>query len=171
MLRSALVVLLAAPLAASIKPAPSVDPPSSFEPGAPRGVVGLSHEGARVKACKLDASNPDKKKCNEARASNDASVSIVLHPVGERRIAGPDPRKPVNVSVARQAKQLELQVGEWELEWPSHPKRERFEVADGSQFSVKLTTTQGRCRLQKNECSLVADSISRKVEIPSERRR
>jgi hypothetical protein len=171
MLRSAFAILLAAPLVAGIKPAPSVDPPSSFEPDDPRGVVALTHEGARVKACKLDASKPEKKKCNETRANVEGSVSIVLRPVGERRIAGPDPRKPVSVSVARQAKQLELQVGDWELEWSGYAKRERFEVADGSEFAVKLATTQGRCRLQKNECSLVADSISRKIEIPSERRR
>jgi hypothetical protein len=124
-----------------------------------------------VKACTLDASKPDKKKCTETRASAEASTSIVLHPTGKRRIAGPDPRTPVTVSCGRQKNEVELAVGTWELEWPGYAKRDRFEVEEGVAFGIKLSTAQGRCRLQKNECQLVADAISRKVEIPADRRR
>jgi hypothetical protein len=170
MLRSALAVLLAAPLVAAIKPAPSVDPPSSLEPPGPRGTVALSHDGSRVKSCTLDT-KAEKQKCTETRAALESATSIVLHPAGKRSVAGPDPRKPVSLSCGRQKKEVELEVGIWELEWPGHAKRERFEVEDGLEFGIKLSTTQGRCRLQKNECSLVADAISRKVEIPAERRR
>ena len=170
MLRSAIALLVAGPLLAGVRPAPSVDPPSSLEPGAPRGVVGLSHDRVRIKACTLDTSKPDKK-CNETRASAEATASVTLHPVGRRRIAGPDPRKPVTVSVGRQSKSLELDVGVWELEWPGHAKRDRFEVDEGVEFAVKLSSVQGRCRLEKNECTLDAGAISRKVEIPAERRR
>ena len=155
MLRFAFAAVMVAPMLLA-------DPPSSLEPSDARGTVALSHQERRVVSCKAE-----KKGCADSREKLGGTASIALHPIVNPDLTKPDPRKSVTLTLGAQPKSLELRVGTWELEWPGHAKRRRFQVVEGAALPIRLSTTRGECRRTGTRCTLRSDAVTRRIEVGS----
>ncbi len=145
------------------------EPPSSLEPGAPRGEVTFSHVRERVTAC-----TPKGLVCAADKRAADSRTSIHLVPVASPHLAGEDKRVPVDVAFPATGgtpQEIELGAGTWELEWKDAGRRARFEVVDGDELAVRLSTQNGTCVRQKQECLLRASHTLRHVKLPKDRQR
>ena len=181
MLRRTIAVLIATvPLYASTSPLalesakPEGDPPSSLEPGAPRGKVRVTHRNRKIRSCYLHKKKSGKLRCRSRREDAPSGATVAIHPVNADGVSEDDGRAPVTVDfpndAGRQQKWLELAVGDWEVRWGPKPYK-RFRVSDGDEFKVWFRTVTGKCVLGKKtrECTLSPSDRSQRVVIQSGR--
>ncbi len=117
------------------------DPPSSLEPGAPRGKIRFFHVHKKAVACSF-AKKADKPTCKASRELADSATTLKLRPVSDSRaINGGDKRQTVTLALpgqhARVEKRIELGVGDWEVEWP---------IGRSTSASAWSTATSTTCR-------------------------
>ncbi|MBK7584617.1 MAG: hypothetical protein IPI67_31070 [Myxococcales bacterium] len=163
-----LAAIVAVPLAAAAGQAP----PNSFD-SVRRGKVNLSHQALRITACVAKVEQ-QKTTCVPTADTTDSSTTITLRPVSQGDVASKDKREPREVSLSKDAnavEKLELGVGVWELDWPARNQKDRFFVAEGDEFAVKLHTQVGACTKTKDECRLKTDQTKLEVKIPKRCRR
>jgi hypothetical protein len=150
------------------------DPPSSLDPGAPRGRIHFTHAHDRVVACR-EQRKDGALTCRDTREPAGAALTLQLHPIADSRtISGEDKRQAVSVSLVgddgRAEKRVVLGVGDWEIEWAGRPRREAFRVLDGDDYKIKLRTVSGECRKRDDECRLVPEARVQEVSVPKAHR-
>lgn len=162
--------LMGGPLLA-LAPSAGPNPPDSLDPNGPRSEITFTHKARRVLSC--EAKRSPKLVCKAKKDQSDPATSVRLTPVRTPDITGEDQRRGVTISLtpdgaeARQA--ITLAAGVWELDWAARKKHERFRVADGQPFTIKLSTTSGSCVARNDECRLDASKVSQTVKIPAGR--
>ena len=149
---------------------PIDDPPSSLEPGAPRGKVRFFHVNKKAVSCEAKA-KAQKTVCRASRELADSATTLKLRPVSDSRtISGNDKRQTVTLSLpsqhARVDKRIELGVGDWEIDWAERSKHERFRVGDGDEYDISLRTLTGSCKKKQDLCALDTEPKHYKVVVP-----
>lgn len=146
---------------------PVEKPPSSLVPQT--GKVTFSHSSHKTIGC-IAKGKGKELKCTPELTEIPGSASLTLRPIREKNVMEKDRRQTVVVNVSNPV-EVPLSRGVWELGWTGRSERDRFFVAGGDEIAIVLSTQLGACKKNKDECLLVTDPTTLKVNIPKECRR
>lgn len=147
---------------------PAEKPPSSLLPRS--GKVTLRHSAQKTIGCVQKSKGRDLK-CVPEFSTITRSAGLTLHPVTGPDVSDKDPRQAVKITLSKEAVDVPLARGVWELEWHGRSERDRFFVGRGDELAIGLFTQLGGCKKSEDECVLSTEGSIQKVNIPKDSRR
>jgi hypothetical protein len=147
---------------------PAEKPPSSLLPRS--GKVTLRHSAQKTIGCVQKSKGRDLK-CVPELATITRSAAITLHPVAGPGVSDKEQRQAVKVTLSKEAVDVPLARGIWELEWQGRSERERFFLGGGDELAIALFTQLGGCKKSEDDCVLTTEGSIQKVNIPKDSRR
>ena len=148
---------------------PRLNPPSSTKPVPSMATVHVRHSHSVVQKCMLQEHAADLR-CTPTLGKGDPRTELRLIPRRPRSVRpSEDKREPVAIVIrggtAEGAASADIAPGRWELDWAGYPSQKTMSLASRSEAEVTLQTVTGRCDRISRACSLVAGTVSKRLDV------